>query len=61
MVKNLTHKSLQVFNEDHGTFKKLAANKGIRMDMLFQEIMQAYPTWPVVKQETPAGDTHEIP
>jgi hypothetical protein len=56
MVKNLNHKSLQVFNEDHAAFKILAANKGVRMDVFFHEILRAYPTWPVVKQETPAGD-----
>jgi hypothetical protein len=42
MVMNKTHKGLQVFQDDHGTFKKLAANKGMRMDMLFQEILRAY-------------------
>jgi hypothetical protein len=42
MVKNITHKSLQVFNEDHLAFKKLAANKGIRMDIMFQKIMRQF-------------------
>ena len=42
MVKNITHKSLQVFNEDHAAFKKLAANSGVRMDMMFQKIMRQF-------------------
>lgn len=31
------------------------------MTKLVEEMIDALPTWPVVKQETPAGDAHEIP